>query len=263
MRGSKRKLGTEESVKFNSSGVNQLSSHNDHDVSSRYLESNRVRLAGGLPPPVCAIPSGNVEDYQWLVGSHHRDFDDLQLYKTTKIYTMRVQKVPYIVADRVWYNKGKYSGKGDCYGIHVRDIERYTRAYMQEVNAFLVSDHILSAQQVDELMDVSADGVCSDLRLSEPVLDVLLPAYLDRDALCQYMVDACVVVDRSGNEEVKIPTSHKNALRSIHSAKWISAESCELASLESKGVFVPTTLPRGKSVIDTRWVYALKYKMEK
>ena len=30
--------------------------------------------------------------------------------------------------------------------------------------------------------------------------------------------------------------------------------------MESKGVFVPTTLPQGKSLIDTRWVYALKYK---
>ena len=234
--------------------------HCSSPISSPFTASNRDKLVGGVPPPVSDIPSGDVADYQWLVGTHHRDFDDHQIYKTTKVYVMRVQKTPYIVADRVWFNKGKYSGKGDCSGIHVRDIEQYTRAYMQEVNALLVSDHILSAQAASEALDMSAESECNGLRLSESVLDVLLPAYLDRDALCQYMVDACVVMDQNVQKEVKIPTSHKNALRSVHKEKWLAAESCELASLESKGVFVPTTLPRGKSVIDTRWVYALKYK---
>ena len=129
------------------------------------------------------------------------------------------------------------------------------------VHAFLVSDHILSAQTAaTDNVDMSAECFDTELRLHESVLDVLLPAYLNRDALCQYMVDACVVVGTSGNEEVKIPTSHKNALRSVHKEKWLAAEASELSSLESKGVFIPTVLPQGKSVIDTRWVYALKYK---
>ena len=33
-----------------------------------------------------------------------------------------------------------------------------------------------------------------------------------------------------------------------------------VAFFESNGVFVPTTLPQGKSVIDTRRVFTLKYK---
>ena len=77
---------------------------------------------------------------------------------------------------------------------------------MQEVNAFLVSDHILSAQVASEEIDTSAKCECSNLRLSEPVLDTLLPAYLDRDALSQYMVDECVVVDQNVQLKVKIPT---------------------------------------------------------
>ena len=98
------------------------------------------------------------------------------------------------------------------------------------------------------------------MRLNESVLDMLLPAYLHKDTLCQYMIDACVVVDTGGSAEVKIPTLHKNALRSVHKEKWLAAEASELASLESKGVFIPTVLPQGKSLIDTRWVFALKYK---
>ena len=170
---------------------------------------------------------------------------------------MRVNKTPFIVADRVWLTNGRYSGKGDCSGIHIREIERYTRAYTHEVHPFLVSDHILIAQIAATEPSEYSDSI---LRLNESVLDVLLPAYLNRDALCQYMVDACVVVGTSGGADVMIPTSHKNALRSVHREKWIDAEASELASLVSKGVFLPTTLPQGKSLIDTRWMFALKYK---
>ena len=52
-----------------------------HTGSPRYLISNRDRLAGGLPPPDSEIPSGRIEDYQWLIGTHHRDFDDQEVYK--------------------------------------------------------------------------------------------------------------------------------------------------------------------------------------
>ena len=251
MRGSKRK-----------SQVDELSQNIAFPLgSSPYILSNRVRLTGGLPPPVSDIPSRLLEDYTWLIGTHHRDFDDQEIYKTTKVYIMRVNKTPFIVADRVWLTNGRYSGKGDCNGIHIREIERYTRAYMREVHAYLVSDHILSAQSAStDDMDVSIESSKSILCLTESVLDVLLPAYLNRDALCRYMVDACVVVGTGGSAEVKIPTSHKNALRSVHREKWLAAETSELASLESKGVFIPTTLPQGKSLIDTRWVFALKYK---
>ena len=251
MRGAKRKLSMD----------NSTSNIHPHTGSSRFLISNRDRLVGGLPPPESEIPSGHIKDYQWLVGTHHRDFDDQEIYKTTKIYIMRVNKIPFIVADRVWLTHGRYSGKGDCNGIHVRDIERYTRAYLSEVKAFLVSDQILSAQTVDTAnLDVLSDSTESVLRLNESVLDMLLPAYVTKDSLCQYMLDACVAVGTGSNTEVKIPTSHKNALRSTHKEKWLEAEASELASLASKGVFLPTILPQGKSVIDTRWVFALKYK---
>ena len=158
MRGSKRKL-----------QVNGLVPNMDlHTGSSRHIISNRVRLAGGLPPPESEIPSRLIEDYHWLIGTHHRDFDDQEIYKTTKVYIMRVNKTSFIVADRVWLTNGRYSGKGDCSGIHIREIERYTRAYMREVHAFLVSDHILSAQTATaDNMDESTESSEFVLRLNE------------------------------------------------------------------------------------------------
>jgi len=54
------------------------------------------------------------------------------------------------------------------------------------------------------------------------------------------------------HKEVKIPTSHKNAMRSIYSAKWLEAEQNEINSLEAKGVFQPMVFPVGKCTIDTK-----------
>ena len=124
---------------------------------SRYVQTNREKLAGGTLPDRREDHTATVEDYLWLIGTHHRDFDDLQVYKTTKVYIMKVQKVPYIVADRVIRLKsGRYSGKsGDCSGIHVRDIEQYTRAYREEVDALMTSEHLLSTS-------VCMDTACGD-----------------------------------------------------------------------------------------------------
>ena len=224
---------------------------------SRYVQTNREKLAGGTLPDRREDHTATVEDYLWLIGTHHRDFDDLQVYKTTKVYIMKVQKVPYIVADRVIRLKsGRYSGKsGDCSGIHVRDIEQYTRAYREEVDALMTSEHLLSTSVCMDTV-FGDDTDCSRLIVTEQIMDILLPAYLDRDDLCRYMLDSCLLVDTGGHVEV----THKNALRSVHKAQWIAAEQSEIASLQSKGVFEPTVLPDGKSIIDTKWVYALKYK---
>ena len=228
---------------------------------SRYVQTNRERLAGGTLPDKSKEHTATVEDYLWLIGTHHRDHDDLQVYQTTKVYTMKVQKVPYIVADRVIRLKsGRYSGKsGDCYGIHVRDIEQYTRTYREEVDALMTSEHLLSTSVCGD-SDLGEVTDSSRLIVTEQIMDVLLPAYIGRDEICRYMVDSCLLVDTGGHGEVKIPNSHKNALRSVNKAQWIAAEQSEIASLQSKGVFEPTVLPAGKSLIDTKWVYALKYK---
>ena len=104
--------------------VDGLSPHIDLPTgSSKYIISNRVRLAGGLPPLESEIPSRLIADYTWLIGTHHRDFDDQEIYKTTKVYIMRVNKTPFIVADRVWLTNGRYSGKGDVVACGSRPID--------------------------------------------------------------------------------------------------------------------------------------------
>ena len=82
--------------------------------------------------------TATLEEYLWLVGTHHRDFDDMLVYKTIKVYLMRFQGANYIVGDRlVRLRNDKYSGKGDCKGIHIRDIEKYTIAFTNKMDGTL------------------------------------------------------------------------------------------------------------------------------
>ena len=56
---------------------------------SRYVQTKREKLAGGTLPARREEHTATAEDYLWLIGTHHRDFDDLQVYKTTKVYIIR------------------------------------------------------------------------------------------------------------------------------------------------------------------------------
>jgi len=58
----------------------------------------------------------------------------------------------------------------------------------------------------------------------------------------------------------KVPKTHKMAMKSPEADKWRIAEQCELDSMTTHKVFTPMVLPPGKKKIETKWVYALKYK---
>ena len=81
----------------------------------------------------------NIEDYKYLINTLHYDWDDCQLFKTTKI-TIENDN---IVAYRRAINKsGKTIGRTDG-PFHIYDIEKYTKAYnkkLTEVNRLIPTD---------------------------------------------------------------------------------------------------------------------------
>ena len=105
----------------------------------------------------------------------------LQVYRTTKVYTMKVRRSRIIRL-----KSSRYSGKsGDCYGIHVRDIEQYTRTYREEVDALMTSEHLLSTSVCGD-SDLGEVTDSSRLIVTEQIMDVLLPAYTGRDEICRF-----------------------------------------------------------------------------
>jgi len=60
------------------------------------------------------------------------------------------------------------------------------------------------------------------------------------------------------NETVKVPRTYKEAMRSPQAAQWKAACDDEMASLISNQTWEVTPAPPGRSVIGSRWVFALK-----
>jgi len=77
------------------------------------------------------------------------------------------------------------------------------------------------------------------------------------DNLVSYVLEAGL-----GVTDIAIPSTHKQALKSPHSEKWLQAEDSEIHSLQKKKVLQPCVLPEGKTMISTRWIYRIKYSQD-
>ena len=89
-----------------------------------------------------AAKSGNLEDYKYLINTLHHDWDDQQLFKTTKVV---VDKNNIIVAFRkACQANGKTIGATDG-PIFVGDIVKYTAVYnnkLREVSERLIPSYV-------------------------------------------------------------------------------------------------------------------------
>ena len=147
----------------------------------------------------------------------------------------------FIVVDRVLMlaNK-KYTDKGDTKCIHAGDVEKYTLAYQQ--------------QKVSTALNVT-------LTPGEEWLSGQLMSYLEsipplQDPMREFILTAGLVV----LPDLRLPKTHRMAMKSKDSRNWRKAEQAELDSMTTHQVFTHMVLPPGKKKIDTKWVYTLKSK---
>ena len=55
------------------------------------------------------------------------------------------------------------------------------------------------------------------------------------------------------------PTSYEDAMRSIHSSKWLEAMNDEMKSMSSNGVWDLEEIPKGAKTVGCKWVYKIKH----
>ena len=186
------------------------------------------------------IPTRTVESFEWLINTYHRDSRDQLEYQTTRVYTVNFRKDKYIVVDRLQIDKtGKKISSGDTKRIHARDVEEDTLAYMRAKEIVLQV-----ALTIDE------DGISNDLLR---LLHTLPPI---QDPIREFILTTGLIT----LPDVKTPKTHNGAMKSPEAHHWKLAEQAELDSMTKHQVFTHMVLPRGKKTIDTKWVYALKYK---
>jgi len=200
----------------------------------------------GNPSPMMANQNDSesvtrtVESFQWLINTHHRDLGDQLMYKTTKIYTTRHKGEQYIVADRLLLlPNNKYTLLGDTKCIHARDIEEYTLAfekYTNEANSIAITsqDESLSTENMQ-------------------FIQTLPPS---QDQMKEFILTTGTIV----LPDIKLPKTHRMAMKSAEAEQWRIAEQSEIGSMITHKVFTQMVLPPGKQMIETKWVYVLKYK---
>ena len=54
------------------------------------------------------------------------------------------------------------------------------------------------------------------------------------------------------------PTSYEEAMRSVHSSKWLEAMEDEMKSMNSNGVWDLEDIPKGVKIVGCKWVYKIK-----
>ena len=55
------------------------------------------------------------------------------------------------------------------------------------------------------------------------------------------------------------PTSDEEAMRSVHSSKWLEAMEDEMKSINSNGVWNLEDIPKGAKTVGCKWVYKIKH----
>jgi hypothetical protein len=55
------------------------------------------------------------------------------------------------------------------------------------------------------------------------------------------------------------PTSFEEAMRSVHSSKWLEAMKDEIRSMSVNKVWDLERIPSGAKIIGCKWVYKMKY----
>ena len=186
------------------------------------------------------VPTRSLESFQWLLNTYHRDLEDQLEYQTTKVYVTSCNGDKFIVVDRLHIDKsGNKTSFGDTKRIHARDVENYTLAYNT------------TKQQVLQVA----------LTVPEPdVSAILLRILHDLPPIHDPMREFVLVTGLIVLPDVKTPKTHNMAMKSPEAPHWRLAEQAELDSMLKHNVFTQMVLPPGKKAIDTRWVYALKYK---
>ena len=211
----------------------------------------------------------SVSDYLYLVGTTHRDDDDMLLYKTTRVYIHKGTNE--IVGDRALVLKdGSTFHKVDFDPIRIKDLAILTNRYKNERESHLRSNyaHLVSGETrgfeygsqtlfcgtVSDLSSPDEKNSDEASELSEIDHSRLLAQYDYGDQLVDYCLET-----RSSQVDIFTPLTRRQAVFGPQKEYWLAAEQKEIESINEKEVLEPAILPEGRKALKTKWVYKLKH----
>ena len=176
-----------------------------------------------------------------------------------KIYTHKA--TGHIVGERALvYKDGSTFKNNELDPIHVRDLELLTKAYEEEERKSILSCNLITYQN-DESQPKDNTCITYDIaeenkrtRLTLSALEALIPIRHMGDAMVDYCMETMInIVD------VFTPTTRKQALKCEQKELWLEAEQKEILSITAKQVLEGAILPKGRRLLQTKWVYKIKH----
>ena len=167
------------------------------------------------------------EDFYYLIGTIHRDDEDLLTYKTMKIY---VHKTTHdIVGERALvFKDGSVYRTNELDPIHVRDLAVLTELYDKEEGKALISCNLAAFSSRKSDINVNTDVFNANnliaeenrrVQLSMGELQVLIPIRHRGDQLVDYCMEAMTNI-----VNVFTPSTRKQALKCEQANRWMEAE---------------------------------------
>ena len=197
-----------------------------------------------------ALISENSSDYKHLIGEDMRDDEDKLIYRVLSIYRYK----GYLAVDRgLVLSMGNIQPVDDP--IWLGDAIKLINEYRNELSntLLLTLPNLLTYTDNQYNNHNNNNNVNDNFVVSDDSL-IRLNKIVNNDNIVHNVLEAGLVVT-----DIAIPSTHKQALKSAQSEKWLQAEDTEIHSLQKKKVLHPCTLPEGKSAISTRWIYRVKY----
>jgi len=211
----------------------------------------------------------DIRQYDWLRNTRHIDDDDQYLYEVVQVQWSNRLRVPIVRRKRVsMFNVLEDAGSQSQ--IQAEYAAMLTRA-MQD-HSWSSKFHRLTFGDPDH---VGVLGVRSErmIRSGEvvPELDLSVTDQLDRRTFYGLLSTAASYGDilsvhalTAGTVQVdiRVPSSHKQVLRSPQKDHWMAAEKAEMDSFKENQVMVPCWVPHHKKALRTKWIYTAKYDVD-
>jgi len=190
-----------------------------------------------------------------IIGKYFRDDEDMLIYKVLTVYKYKGlyaitrglvlpnNNIQY-VNDPIWL--------GDAFEL----VESYKKEVSKKLLLIKLPNVISYTSNVYNTNNNNND-IHDVFPLTTESYKNLINVCHGGDNIALHVLEAGVAVT-----EVSIPSTHKQALKSLHAERWLQAEESEIHSLQKKQVLHACILPDGKSMISTRWIYRIKYHQD-
>jgi len=238
-------------------------SHGPKYVSDEYV---RTKESMGISP--VGDPT-DAKRYRWLHGTRHIDDDDHYMYEVVQIDWSKRLRVPVIRRQRVT-RFGVLEDAGHQGWIQAEYAAMLTRAMSNRTWVSRYKRLTFGDTDKTHLLGVRTEKM---IRRGEvvPETDLVVTDGMEKRTLYHLLSTAAEYGDilsvhaltaNTVQVDIRVPTTHKQVLRSPQREHWLEAERAEMESFKENQVMVPCWVPNNKKALRTKWIYTAKYDLD-